>query len=572
VTGALRGRAAAPGVAIGPAFLLRTEQRSADAAVADDPLAALDAALEQAERDLLELGAVMAERVGPEEAEIMASHAVIARDPELRALAAEGVAAGRSPSEAVTAAFDTFIALLADVGGEVFGERTADLTDVRDRVVDLLEGRSTAVVLPDGPVVLVAPELLPSHTAAFPPELLLGVVTETGSPTSHASILARAMGIPAVVGCGGATTTVAGGEPMAIDGGTGEVLVAPSEADLERLRGAAARLAEREVSLRALRDRAGATADGVRIELSANIGSPDDLAVAIEVGAEGAGLVRTELLFEGRRTAPAVDEQAELYRRILAAFPGHRVVFRTMDIGADKPLPFVRRGREENPSLGLRGLRLHLAERELLRTQLAAVLRAADGASGGGAGSGRPAVMFPMVAAPSELDEALGELGGVVAAEGADGAGLEVGVMVEVPSAALDAARLASRVSFLSVGTNDLVQYVFAADRLNHAVSATGEAADPVVLRLIASVAAQGEANGAWTGVCGEAAGDPGLALVLVGLGVRELSMSARSIPAVKDALRRFTLDECRDLAALATAPDAGTAELRRHLDGLLPA
>ena len=565
----LRGRAAAPGIAIGPAFLLRTQQRTVVPAATGDPLAALDAALAQAEQDLLALGETLAARVGPEEAEIMASHAAIARDPELRAIAAEGIAAGHTPAEALTAAFDTFLALLAEVGGEVFGERTADLTDVRDRIVDLLEGRSTDVVLPDVPVVLVAPELLPSHTAAFPTALLLGVVTETGSPTSHASILARAMGIPAVVGCEGATSAVAGSEPLAIDGGTGEVIVDPSAADRERLRGAAERMAEREVRLRTLRDREGATADGVRVELSANIGSPDDIALAVEVGAEGAGLVRTELLFEGRRTAPGVEEQADLYRRILAAFPGHRVVFRTMDIGADKPLPFVQRGREENPSLGLRGLRLHLAERELLRAQLAAVLRAADG----GVAGGRPAVMFPMVSAPTELDEALAELGGVAAAAGAgtDGAALEVGVMVEVPSAALDADRLAARVSFLSIGTNDLVQYVFAADRLNHAVSATGDAADPVVLRLIGSVAERGAVHGAWTGVCGEAAGDPALALVLVGLGVRELSMSARSIPAVKDALRRFTLAECRELAALVTAPGAGVSEVRRHLAGLLP-
>lgn len=571
MTWTLWGRAAAPGVAIGPAFLLRTEQRAVGRAVAGDPLAALDAALEDAERDLLALGATMAERVGPDEAEILASHAVIARDPELRALAAEGIAAGRAPAEALTAAFDTFIALLADVGGEVFGERTADLTDVRDRIVDALEGRSTAVVLPDVPVVLVSPELLPSHTAAFPPELLLGIVTETGSPTSHASILARAMGIPAIVGCEGATTAVAEAEFFAIDGGTGEVVVDPTEDDLVRLRGAASRLARREVRLRALRDRDGATADGVRVELSANIGSPHDLELAVAVGAEGAGLVRTEFLFAGRRTAPDVDEQAVLYSRILGAFPGRRVIFRTMDIGADKPLPFVRRGREENPSLGLRGLRLHLAERDLLRTQLSAVLRASNGPSGSKTAGGRAALMFPMVSAPRELDEALAELGDVAAAVGTGAEGLEVGVMVEVPSAALDAARLASRVAFLSVGTNDLVQYVFAADRLNHAVSATGDAADPVVLRLIGSVAVHGTAHGAWTGVCGEAAGDPGLALILVGLGVRELSMSARSIPAVKDALRRFTLADCRELAELATAPDAGVDEVRRHLADLLP-
>jgi phosphotransferase system enzyme I (PtsI) len=293
------------------------------------------------------------------------------------------------------------------------------------------------------------------------------------------------------------------------------------------------------------------------VELAANIGSIDHIPAAVEAGGQGSGLVRTEFLFIGRVTAPTVEEQTKVYAEILRGFPGHRVVFRTMDVGADKPLPFVERDPEENPALGLRGIRLSLRSPDLFRDQLRALVRARADVAGEEAG--RLAIMFPLVATAGELEAARGVLRGVADEDGVDLEGIEVGVMIEVPSGALGAARLARHADFFSIGTNDLIQYLFAVDRLNGAVADIGDVLEPDVLTLIGSVVEAGHANEAWVGVCGEAAGDPTVAGALVGLGVDELSMTKVAIPEVKDALRRLTRDECREAvhAAIAGAADA---------------
>lgn len=565
MTRTLTGRAAAPGAAAGPSFPVTTstdvvpfeDERTTSA---DAERARLTEALGTAEGQLRELAERIGDEIGEEEAEIFEAHAEFAADPELASRAGQAIDDGASAERAAADAFETFRRLLASSPSEYLAARAEDLDDVRDRVIAILQGRETDVPLPLEPSVVVARELTPSQTASIPRHLILAIVTETGSPTSHAAILARSLGIPAVVACDGVTTAASAGTTVAVDGRRGDVLVDPSPDELERVQARIREERARREELEALRHEPGRTVDGQRIEIAANIGSPEDLAVAVEAGAEGSGLVRTEFLFLERRAAPSVDDQVGFYTEVLAAFPGQRVVFRTMDIGADKPLPFVTRDPEENPALGLRGIRLSLEQRSLLIDQVRALLRAREAVRG--AEAGRLAIMFPLVSTARELEDARRILDEVADEEGIDLDGVEVGAMIEVPSAALAARRVAAHADFLSVGTNDLLQYLFAADRLNGLVSDLADVLDPDVLRLIGSVVAAGHDAGAWVGVCGEAASDPTIAAALVGLGVDELSMTRVAIPEVKDTLRHLDRGDCRAAveAAIAEAPDAAAA------------
>lgn len=567
----LEGRAAAPGAAVAPAFPIAPPEPAAFPRTRDGDAgperARLQAALDQAEEQLEELAERMAEAVGKDEADIFEAHAMFAGDPQVARMAGEAIEGGASAEHAVTEAFATFRSRLEASTSEYLAARVADLDDVRDRVVAILSGRPFAPPTPMTPSVVVAHDLTPSQTAGLPRDRIAGIVTATGSPTSHAAILARSLGIPAVVACEGVVEAVTEGAALAMDGRTGVVVVDPDEATVtdfeERARGEA----KRRAAFTALRTLHGQTADGHAIELAANIGGVVDLPAALEAGAQGSGLVRTEFLFQERTTAPTVDEQAEVYAEILRAFPGERVVFRTMDVGADKPLPFVVRDPEENPALGLRGIRLGLARPELLRDQLAALLQAR--ASAGGE-AGRLAVMFPLVSHVAEVRRAREVLREVAAAGGHDLAGVEVGVMVEVPSAALAARRLAAEVDFLSVGTNDLLQYLYAADRLLASVASLADACAPDFLALVEQVVTAGHEAGCWVGVCGEAASDPATALAFVGLGIDELSMTRVAIPEVKATLRGVTRDQAETAARAAIEAD-DAAGARAVLEAALP-
>ena len=566
----LSGRAAAPGAAIAPAFIVTSQP-----ALTDLPEAASGApeeerrrlleSLDRAEAELHELARSLRAAVGEEEAGIFEAQAEFAADPELARIADEAIGTGASAERAVVEAFDTFRELLAASASEYLAARVADLDDVRDRVVRILLGVSTAGDHPARRSVIVARELTPSQTASIPVDLIAGIVTETGSPTSHAAILARALGVPAVVGCEGVVAAARPGSDVGLDGRTGDVLVDPLPSERDTIARRHEQEERRRDELGALRDEPGRTADGHPVELAANIGSIDHIPAAIEAGGEGSGLVRTEFLFLGRVTAPTVEEQTKVYADILRGFPGHRVVFRTLDVGADKPLPFVEREREENPALGLRGIRLGLRRPALFRDQLRALVRARTEVAGEDAG--RLAVMFPMVASLAELLAARASFDEICAEEDLDPRDVEVGVMIEVPSAALGAARLARDADFFSIGTNDLLQYLFAVDRLNAAVADIGDVLDPDVLGLIARVVGAAHAHGAWVGVCGEAAGDPTVAAALVGLGVDELSMTRVAIPEVKDALRRLTRHACRDAVDEAIANAGDASESRRILE-----
>lgn len=558
----LEGRAASPGVALAPAFVIRAPQGppATDAAAGSgDPArerARAAEALEQTEERLSELAEEMREQLG-DEADIFLAHADFAGDPEVLDRVKAATAEGASAEEAVVRAFDSFRELLARSQDEYLAGRAADIDDVRDQVLDVLAGRD-AVAVPVERSVVIAGELTPSQTAKLPRELIAAVVCEMGSPTSHAAILSRALGIPAVVGVSGLLDAVGSGALIAVDGRAGAVRVDPDEEEQADILVRVEEDERRRERLTELRDQPGRTADGVHVELAANVGGAGDLTSAREHGAEGSGLVRTEFLFQDAQEEPSIAEQVDFYRRVLAAFPGQRVVFRTMDVGADKPLPFVTRDPEENPALGLRGLRLGLARPELLDNQLRALLRARD--PGGDTEQGRLAIMFPLVSTPDEVRQARAALERAAETEQASLDGVEVGIMVEVPSAALAAHRIAPLVDFFSVGTNDLLQYLFAADRLVAELAALPDAADPDVLRLLGQVIESAHERGAWVGVCGEAAADLAIAAALVGLGVDELSMTPTAIPEVKDTLRRIERPTLRRIAGEAMAADSAAA------------
>jgi phosphocarrier protein FPr len=388
--------------------------------------------------------------------------------------------------------------------------------------------------------VLVAGELTPRDTAALDPALVRGIATAHGTATAHAAILARALGLPAVVGLGPLVLAIEPGTDVLLDGEQGTLVVAPTDdarhAATRKLEQAVAR--RRRAAEHALEP--AAMSDGTIIEVAANLGGAGGAADAVALGADGVGLLRTEFLFLDRPEIPSEQEQADVLEQIAGELGGRPLIIRTLDVGADKPLPALPMPAEANPFLGRRGLRLSLAEPELLRVQLRAVLRVAVR---------HPVkLMFPMVATAAELEAALAALMRAREATGVD-APVEVGIMVEVPAAALRAGQLARSSDFFSIGTNDLTQYTMAAERGNELVGELLSGPQPAVLRLIQATVAGARAHGRWVGVCGELAGDPAAALLLVGLGVRELSMAAPLVPDVKDALRSVSLADASAVA-----------------------
>jgi phosphotransferase system enzyme I (PtsI) len=471
------------------------------------------------------------EATEPAVAQILAAQAAMAEDPVLHQSVAARVAGGLPAPHAIADALAEHRAAFLAAGGYL-AERVADLDDLRDRAVAVCLGRAMpGIPSPGHPFVLAARDLSPADTAGLDPRTVLALVTEEGGPTSHTAIVARALGIPAVVRCAG-ILDLPEGTLVGVDGATGQVRVTPDPAWIDAQRQAqtarAARLARSAGP--------GRTADGHAVALLANIGSAADLTADVE----GVGLFRTELLFLNRSSTPSHDEQVAAYAAVFEAAAGRRVVVRTLDAGADKPMPFLNQPAEPNPALGVRGLRLARRHPDVLRTQLSAIAAAAR------ATGAQPWVMAPMVATAAEARQ--------FARQCRDAGLSTVGVMVEIPAAALSARAILSEVDFISIGTNDLSQYTFAADRM------CGELADlldpwqPALLSLIAACGEAGRALGKPVGVCGEAAADPALAPVLVGLGVTSLSMAARSVAAVREALAAVTLDECRRLATAALA------------------
>ena len=553
----LQGLGVSPGVAVGP--VLRMVREIPEPAPSGAPPADVEA---ETRRALVELEAVAADleargvRAGGEAEAVLVAQAMMARDPGLAEAVTQRVAEGRAAPRAVFEAFGGYRDMLAGAG-DYISKRVADLDDVRDRTVARLLGLPMpGLPATSTPSVLVARDLAPADTANLDPALTLGLLTEEGGPTSHTAILARTSGIPAVVACPGAMS-LADGTRIILDGGTGLVHVEPGEAEVGKAR---AGEAARSAALASVTG-PGSTADGRRIPLLANIGDPADLEAALANGAEGVGLYRTEFLFLDRQEAPSEAEQEAAYAAALAAFPSGKVVVRVLDAGADKPLGFLAaEGVEPNPALGVRGLRMLQRQPEILESQLRALARAAQVTT-----SDQLEVMAPMVSDAAEARWFV---------DACHSAGLTggIGVMVEVPAAALRAAAIAAEVDFFSIGTNDLTQYAFAADRQVGALSRLQDPWQPALLDLVAFTAIAAAAARRGCGVCGEAAADPVLACVLVGLGATSLSMAAPALAAVRAALRRHSVADCQaaaEAARSAYSPEQARTRAREALPGL---
>ncbi|MCD2147258.1 putative PEP-binding protein [Gordonia paraffinivorans] len=467
-------------------------------------------------------------------AEVLAATAALAGDRGWVGAATKLVEKGVSAPAAAAAATEQFAAVFSRMGG-LMAERVTDLNDVRDRVVaELLGLPEPGVPTPDVPSVLLADDLAPADTAGLDPATTIALVTRLGGPTSHTAIIARQLGIPCVVAVPG-LGAIDVGTPVLVDGTAGEVVVAPDAAEVQERVTAHRRRAARIAGWTG----PGRTADGVEVAVLANVADGASARAATAHPVEGVGLFRTELAFLGRADEPSVDDQAAIYREVFDAFAGRKVVVRTLDAGSDKPLRFVDHPDEANPALGVRGDRIALAHPEVRERQLDAIAQAARETGS------RPWVMAPMIASPAEA---------AAFAARVRARDLVAGVMVEVPAAAILAPAILAEVDFVSIGTNDLTQYTMAADRMSADLSALTDPWQPAVLHLVAAVAKAGRALGKPVGVCGEAAADPALACVLVGLGVTSLSSAPAASAAVGAALGEVTLTACENAAAAALA------------------
>ena len=541
--GVITGLAAAPGLAVGEARQL--PQPSFDVPETGRGLSHERVDLERA------LAAVADQLAREPGGDIVAAHQALLSDPELAADAVAGIERGQSAGAAWRTATREVAERLRATGNALLAERAADLRDLENRVLAELLGEAlpTRIDVPAG-TILLADELLPSQFAALDVGRLAGIATARGGTTSHVAILAAAADVPMVVAAGDRVGAIADGTPLILDADAGKLHVAADAAQLAAAhRTIEVRRQQGEAALTAAQA-PGRTADGRRIEIFANLGAPAEAASALALGAEGCGLLRTEFLFLDRRQAPDVEEQRAAYQAVADGLEGRPLILRTLDIGGDKPVPYLTLAPEENPALGLRGIRLCLARPELLEAQLAAILRV------------RPLepcrIMVPMVTSLAELRAVRAVLDRLRRAEGV--AEVPLGVMIETPAAALLADQLAAEADFLSIGTNDLAQYTLAMDRGHAALADQVDGLHPAVLRLVERTVAGAGRHGRWVGVCGGLAADPAATAILVGLGVEELSVVPAAIPALKARVRALRGDDCRRLAMRALGLDSAAA------------
>jgi multiphosphoryl transfer protein len=551
------GIPASRGIAIGPLWHLK-RRRLVVERTARDPMVEerrLRSALESARAELRDLYDEVKAKSGAGRASIFRAHEAFLDDPDLAAAAVAGIRSGYSAGWVWREVIGARVAELEKIDDPLLAARAVDLGDVGQRVLRFL-----AVVdddepqLPDHPVVLVADDLTPSDTAAIDPARVVGFATAGGGPTSHTAIIARALGIPAAVGAGRAVLAQPDGVPAVLDGFTGTLWIGLGEDDLASAERARQDLEAVRAAEYRERYQPAITTDGHRVQVVANVNRRGEAEAAVEAGAEGVGLMRTEFLFLGRDEPPGEEEQYEALAEMVRALNGLPLIVRTLDIGGDKNAPYLDLPAEDNPFLGVRGIRLCLARPDLFLPQLRAIYRASL--------VGPVEIMFPMVSTLEDLEAAL-EYAEKARVE-VNAAVIDVGIMIEVPSAVMLAPELARRVQFFSVGTNDLTQYVLAMDRLHPALAKQTDALHPAVLRMIKTVTDAAEAAGIWVGVCGGAAGEPEGALILTGLGVTELSVSIPAVAAVKARLRGVSREAARRLAerALACSTAAEVREL----------
>jgi multiphosphoryl transfer protein len=563
------GIPASPGIAIGPVFHYKPTLPEIVAYNVVDVAAEwarLQRAIVSAQTEIQALHAHAARQVGASEAAIFEAHQLFLQDPALLEAAKARIFAAQLNAEAAWQ--QTFAAVANDyraLDDEYLRGRAADVVDLGQRVLRQLLGATLPSLDIDRPSLIIACDLTPSDTARLDPAKVLGICTELGGSTAHSAILARSLGIPAVVALNGALRDVPEGQIIALDGTTGQVWLHPDEEQLAEL--AARRAAwQRELhKAKASAQQPAATPDGRVIEVVANIGGPHDTQLALECGAEGVGLFRTEFLFLDRASAPTEEEQLVAYGQVAQAIGRGPLIIRTLDVGGDKPLPYLDLGHEDNPFLGWRAIRFCLDHPDLFKSQLRAILRASAGYN--------IKLMFPMIGTLGELRRAKGILAEVQAelrdANIAFDEDMEVGIMIEVPSAVVIADQLAAEVDFFSIGSNDLTQYVMAADRGNRRVAHLAHALHPAVLRMIAQTVQVAHAAGIWVGMCGELAGNALATPVLIGMGMDELSMSAPSIPGVKAAIRQLNLERAQQIARTVVTLESAEA-VQKYLESRL--
>ena len=558
----IAGVAASPGLAIGKVHVLAADELE----VPDQPVdlvtggALLNEALVRTRAQMKALVDDTTRRLGAGDAAIFAAQAGLLDDTDLITLTCQLMVEGHGVAWSWHQAVGRLAGQLSALGNPVLAARATDLHDIGRRMLAQIDpGLATGSLheLPDEPCILVAADLSPSDTATLDADRVVGIATALGGPTSHSAILARTLGLPSVVAGGADLLTLAAGATAIVDGDSGRVWLDPSAEDIASARRWLAGIADKRAAEEAERGRPACTVDGVEIAIGANVNRPDQVAFALSQGGEGVGLMRTEFLFLERGDSPTEAEQEAVYRGMIEALNGRPLIVRALDIGGDKQVPHLDLPKEDNPFLGVRGARLLLRRPDLLEPQLHALYRAAKG-------GGDLSIMFPMITSASELITLRERCEAVRAA--LDAPAVPIGIMIEVPAAAVQSHALAAHADFFSIGTNDLTQYALAIDRQNPELASEADSLHPAVLRLIAMTVAGAKTHDRWVGVCGGIAGDPFGAALLAGLGVTELSMTPRDIPAVKARIRASGMDGLRALATRALAMESATQV--RALDG----
>lgn len=548
----ITGIPASPGIVFGKALVLKEEKIVLDTQkISEDQVEAevarFYAGREAAVEQLNSIHQRALKSLGEEKAAIFEGHLMILEDEELEEEIIDYLRSQKvNASVAASKIIDQQVEMLSEIDDEYLKERAGDIRDIGNRLIKNILGMH---IVDLGDIaeesILVAYDLTPSETAQLNLEKVLGFITDIGGRTSHTSIMARSLELPAIVGTNDVTARVNTGDYLILDAVNNRVYVNPTQAEIDELKTLEAKLAEEKAELAKLKDLPAVTLDGHKVEVVANIGTIRDCEGAYRNGAEGVGLYRTEFLFMDRDQLPSEEEQFIAYKEVVEAMEGRLVVLRTMDIGGDKELPYLNLPKEMNPFLGWRAVRIALDRREILHAQLRAVLRASA--------FGKLAVMFPMIISVEEIRElksVLETLKAELRAEGkAFDENIQVGVMVETPSAAVNAKFLAKEVDFFSIGTNDLTQYTLAVDRGNELISHLYNPMSPSVLGLIKQVIDASHAEGKWTGMCGELAGDERATLLLLGMGLDEFSMSAISVPHIKKLIRHVNYQEVKALA-----------------------
>ena len=548
----ITGIPASPGIVFGKALVLKEEKIVLDTQkISEDQVEAevarFYAGREAAVEQLNSIHQRALKSLGEEKAAIFEGHLMILEDEELEEEILDYLRSNKvNASVAASKIIDQQVEMLSEIDDEYLKERAGDIRDIGNRLIKNILGMH---IVDLGDIteesILVAYDLTPSETAQLNLEKVLGFITDIGGRTSHTSIMARSLELPAIVGTNDVTARVNTGDYLILDAVNNRVYVNPTQAEIDELKTLEAKLAEEKAELAKLKDLPAVTLDGHKVEVVANIGTIRDCEGAHRNGAEGVGLYRTEFLFMDRDQLPSEEEQFIAYKEVVEAMEGRLVVLRTMDIGGDKELPYLNLPKEMNPFLGWRAVRIALDRREILHAQLRAVLRASA--------FGKLAVMFPMIISVEEIRElksVLETLKAELRAEGkAFDENIQVGVMVETPSAAVNAKFLAKEVDFFSIGTNDLTQYTLAVDRGNELISHLYNPMSPSVLGLIKQVIDASHAEGKWTGMCGELAGDERATLLLLGMGLDEFSMSAISVPHIKKLVRHVSYQEAKALA-----------------------